>query len=150
MPACMCVSVCGLKVIVIVWYLKCSICSIAEKKEQAFVWVRSEYIYISSLFIFYLFFYLFAVLFDSFQFRRAVSDVTKPHHDDYYLIRWLNGTICSCAIRNSRTSLKFALRFNCSIFVLFFFLFTARNWNAEAAEHMLREVSWFVHRLVPN
>lgn len=25
------------------------------------------------------------------QFRRTVADITKPEHDDYYLIRWLNG-----------------------------------------------------------
>lgn len=28
-----------------------------------------------------------------FQFRRAVADVTKPEHDDFFLIRWLNGNL---------------------------------------------------------
>ncbi|XP_055323322.1 SEC14-like protein 4 [Sitodiplosis mosellana] len=39
------------------------------------------------------------------KFRRTVADITKPEHDDFYLIRWLN----------------------------------ARNWDANAAEKMLRE-----------
>lgn len=43
-----------------------------------------------------------------FQFRRSVSDVLKPEHDDYFLVRWLR----------------------------------ARQWNAEAAEKMLRDVNY--------
>lgn len=25
------------------------------------------------------------------QFRKAVQDVTQPHHDDNFLLRWLRG-----------------------------------------------------------
>lgn len=31
------------------------------------------------------------VPFFSNKFRRTVADITKPEHDDFYLIRWLNG-----------------------------------------------------------
>ena len=33
------------------------------------------------------------IQFVSFQFRKQVSDVLKPHHDDYFLIRWLRGKL---------------------------------------------------------
>lgn len=69
-----------------------------------------------------------------FQFRRTVADITKPEHDDFYLIRWLNGMY---KILYSRVKMYY-LTENSETNHLNSTL--ARNWDAAAAEKMLREV----------
>lgn len=93
-------------------YSKRSLCSIAEKGGISVVYLEfTTYLHFFIFRFVFLFFFHFVVLFDSFQFRRAVSDITKPHHDDYYLIRWLNGTIYTILLYISACSTQTSMKF---------------------------------------